>query len=107
MAKMLSAPGITVAPTADLTTLTPGEKAGGRALNLYQVVETNTSATVLFSTANFINTSSGGTPPLSAEDLPYGNKLFIVFQKGGVGAVLQARQIGNTNVVGDYAIIQN
>ncbi len=107
MAKMLTAPGIAVPPTADLTTLTPGTKASGRALILYQVAETNTSTTVLFSTANFTNTSSGGSPPLGADALPYGDKLFIVFRKGGDGNVLQTRQVGSTNVIGDFVQMQN
>jgi hypothetical protein len=96
-----------VPPTADLTTLTPGTKTSGRALILYQVAETNTSTTVLFSTANFSNTSSGGTPPLGADALPYGDKLFIVFRKGGDGNVLQTRQVGSTNVIGDFVQMQN
>jgi prepilin-type N-terminal cleavage/methylation domain-containing protein len=107
MAKLLSAPGITVPATATLSTLSPGV-ANGRAILLYQVSETNNNNTVIFSSANFTNTSSGGSA-LSASALPYGDKGFVVFRKGGDGAVLQARQTGSTftNVIGEFAEVQN
>jgi prepilin-type N-terminal cleavage/methylation domain len=103
MAKLLSAPGITVPPTATLSSLAPGVN-DGRAVVLYQVAETNNNTTVLFSSSNFTNSSSGGET-LSANSLPYGEKGFIVFRKGGDGSVLQARQVGSTftNVIGDFA----
>jgi prepilin-type N-terminal cleavage/methylation domain-containing protein len=105
MAKLLSAPGITVSPTEALTGLEPGV-ADGRAILLYQVSETNNNNTVLFSTANFTNTDSGGAAP-EASALPYGDKGFVVFRKGGDGAVLQARQVGSTftNVIGGSAAV--
>jgi len=108
MAKMLSAQGITVPPTADLPTLTPGTKTAGRALILYQVSETNSSTAVLFSTANFTNSLQGGTL-LSPDSLPYGDKGYIVFRKGGDGAVLQSRQVGPTftNIIGEFVQVQN
>jgi len=102
MAKLLSAPGITVAATADLGSLKPGAK-DGRAVVLYKVSETNNNSTVLFSSANFTNTAAGGDA-LAGSSLPYGDKGFIVFRKGGDGAILQARQVGKTftNVIGEY-----
>jgi len=108
MAKMLSAQGITVPATADLPTLTPGTKTSGRAVILYQVSETNSSTAVLFSTANFTNSAQGGTP-LSSDALPYGDKGYIVFRKGGDGAVLQSRQVGSTftNIIGEFVQVQN
>jgi len=108
MAKILSAPGITVPATATLSSLTPGQANNGRAIVLYQVSETNGSTAVLLSSANFTNSSSGGTP-LSAGSLPYGDKGFVVFRKGGDGAVLQARQIGSTftNIIGEFVPVQN
>jgi prepilin-type N-terminal cleavage/methylation domain-containing protein len=109
MAKLLSAPGITVPATATLSTLTPGAPGGtGRAVILYQVSETNDNSVVLFSSANFTNSASGGNQ-LSASALPYGDKGYIVFRKGGDGAVLQPRQIGSsfTNVIGGFAPVQN
>jgi prepilin-type N-terminal cleavage/methylation domain-containing protein len=107
MAKLLSAPGITVSATADLSTLQPGV-ASGRAIVLYQVSETNNNNTVLFSSANFTNSPQGGAA-LSGSSLPYGDKGFIVFRKGGDGAILQARQVGSTftNVIGEFAAEQN
>lgn len=103
MAKLLSAPGITVPATATLANLTPGAGANGRAVVLYLVSETNNNNTVLFSSANFTNSVSGGGA-LNASSLPYGDKGFVVFRKGGDGAILQARQVGDkfTNVIGDF-----
>ena len=108
MAKLLSAPGITVPATATLSSLTPGQANNGRAVVLYQVAETNENTTVLFSSSNFTNNSSGGDA-LSASSLPYGDKLYIVFRKGGDGSILQARQVGNTftNVIGAFAEVAN
>ena len=104
MAKLLSAPGITVPATATLSSLTPGQAANGRAVVLYQAAETNDNTTVLFSTSNFTNSSSGGDA-LIANSLPYGEKLYVLFRKGGDGAILQARQVGSqfTNVIGGFA----
>lgn len=103
MAKLLSAPGITVPATANLGTLTAGQANNGRAIVLYLVSVTNNNTAVLFSSSNFTNSISGGTP-LTASSLPYGDKGFIVFRKGGDGAVLQARQVGATftNVIGEF-----
>lgn len=108
MAKLLSAPGITVPATATLSSLTPGQANNGRAVVLYQVAETNENTTVLFSSSNFTNNSSGGDA-LSASSLPYGDKLYIVFRKGGDGSILQARQVGSTfsNVIGAFAEVAN
>jgi len=108
MAKLLSAPGITVPATATLSSLAPGVATDGRAVVLYLVGQTNGNTTVLFSSANFTNSSSGGTA-LTANSLPYGDKGFIIFRKGGDGSVLQARQVGSTftNVIGDFAEVAN
>ena len=108
MAKLLSAPGITVPATATLSSLTPGQANNGRAVVLYQVSGTNDNTTVLFSSSNFTNTQSGGDP-LSAGSLPYGDKLFLVFRMGGDGSSLQARQVGSTfsNIIGAYAPVAN
>jgi len=108
MAKLLSAPGITVPATATLSSLTPGQANNGRAVVLYQVAETNENTTVLFSSSNFTNSQSGGDA-LSSSSLPYGDKGFIVFRKGGDGSVLQARQVGGTftNVIGAFVEVAN
>jgi prepilin-type N-terminal cleavage/methylation domain-containing protein len=101
--KMVSAPGITAPPGGNPGTLSPGQK-NGRALLLYPVSETNDTSFVLFSTANFTNTAGGGSRPDKAA-LPFGEKGFVVFRKGGDGAILQARQTGTTftNIIGGSA----
>lgn len=100
-AKMLSAPGIVVPPNTPPTGLVAGTT---RAIVLYNVTETNDSSTVLFSSANFTNSTSGGERPVATAK-PYGDKGFIVFRKGGDGAILQARQTGTTftNIIGPFA----
>ncbi len=100
--KVLGAPGIVPNP-ANLTSLAPGTN-GGRAVILYQVAETNNSGTVLFSSSNFTNTAAGQAT-LASSALPYGDKGFVVFRKGGDGAVLQARQSTNTNIIGEFAAV--
>lgn len=100
-AKMVSAPGVTAPLNTAPTGLTRGTRTG-RAVILYNVSETNDSSTVLFSTSNFTNNASGGAAPTAAS-LPYGDKGFVVFRKGGDGAVLQARQAGQTNIVGPFS----
>jgi len=101
--KMLAAPGIVAPPNTDPTALVAG-KNPGRAILVYPVSETNDSSYVLFTTANFTNTANGGARP-AASALPYGEKGFVVFRKGGDGTVLQARQTGTTftNVIGGFA----
>ena len=108
MAKLLSAPGITVPATATLSSLTPGQASSGRAVVLYQVSETNGSTAVLFSSSNFTNSQSGGTA-LTGSSLPYGDKGFVVFRKGGDGAILQSRQVGSTfsNIIGEFVPVAN
>jgi prepilin-type N-terminal cleavage/methylation domain-containing protein len=100
--KMVSAPGITAPPNTSPSGLTPGTKSG-RAIILYNISETNDSSFVLFSSANFTNTIGGGQRP-DKSALPYGDKGFVVFRKGGDGAVLQARQTGSafTNIIGGF-----
>lgn len=97
LAKMCSAPPIT-ATSNNVITSTAGTT---RAVVAYQVSETNDSAVVIFSSSNFTNKSSP-TAPLSTGK-PYGTKGFVVFRKGGDGAVLQNNQATNTNVVGGFA----
>jgi prepilin-type N-terminal cleavage/methylation domain-containing protein len=100
-AKMVSAPGVTAPLNTAPTDLSPGTRSG-RAIILYNVSETNNSFTVLFSSSNFTNNASGGAA-LSAAALPYGDKGFVVFRKGGDGAVLQSKQAGQTNIVGGFS----
>lgn len=108
MAKLLSAPGITVPATANLSSLTAGTAQNGRAVILYAVSETNAGNAVLFSSSNFTNSQSGGGA-LTSSGLPFGDKGYVVFRKGGDGAVLQARQVGSTftNIIGEFAPVAN
>jgi hypothetical protein len=98
---MVSAPGVTAPLNTTPAGLTAGTKSG-RAIILYNVADTNDSSTVLFSSSNFTNNTSGGTAPLKAA-LPFGDKGFIVFRKGGDGSILQSRQAGQTNIVGQFS----
>jgi prepilin-type N-terminal cleavage/methylation domain-containing protein len=99
LAKMCSAPPITA------TSNGIGESTAGstRAVVGYQVSETNESTVVLFTSSNFTNGSPPTTPV--ADGKPYGTKGFVVFRKGGDGAVLQTSQATNTNVVGGFAAV--
>lgn len=94
--KMISAAG--VVPTAD-NPATPGKSA----ILVYNVAENSETATVLFSSANFTNTATGGAA-LAATAKPFGNKGFVVFRKGGDGTVLLPRQTGEafTNIIGVF-----
>jgi prepilin-type N-terminal cleavage/methylation domain-containing protein len=94
-AKMISAPGVIVAPDADPAN--PGKSAAV----VYSVRESSENSVVFLSSANFTNSSSGGTAP-TAESRPFGNKGFVVFRKGGDGAVLSERQAGQSNLVGGF-----
>ena len=100
-AKMVSAPGIVAPPNTSPSAFAAGVT---RAIVLYPVRETNDTSTVLFTSSNFTNTDTGGTRP-SASAKPYGDKGFVVFRKGGDGAILQARQTGSTfaSIIGTNA----
>jgi prepilin-type N-terminal cleavage/methylation domain-containing protein len=102
-AKMVSAPGITAPANTAPNGFSPGVKSG-RAVLIYNVSDTNSADTVLISTSNFTNGSSGGAKP-SATSLPYGDKGFVVFRKGGDGIVLKANQAGSafTNIIGAFS----
>lgn len=101
LAKMCSAPPIT-ATSNNVVSSTPGTT---RAVIAYQVSETNDSAVVIFSSSNFTNQASPTVPLATGK--PYGAKGFVVFRKGGDGAVLQNNQATNTNVVGGFAATLN
>lgn len=97
LTKMCSASGV----TASSNTILASTAGSNRAVIAYQVSDTSDSAVVLFSSSNFTNVSPFTAPLATAK--PYGNKGFVVFRKGGDGAVLQANQSTNTNVVGGSA----
>ncbi len=95
LCKLLSGPGVIVSPKDTLAT-------NHTAQLLYAVTENSDGSTVFLTTANFTNTPTGGSP-LSPTTKPYGDKAFIVFRKAGDGAILSAKQVGMTNVIGSYA----
>jgi len=97
LAKMCSAPPI----TASTNTVISSVAGTTRALVGYAVSETNDSAVVIFSSSNFTNKATPVAPVATGK--PYGTKGFVVFRKGGDGAVLQNNQATNTNVVGGFA----
>ena len=92
--KLLSAPGIVVPPEKILI-------ANTTAVRVYAAKEKDPGEVVFLTSANFTNTPDGGLPPLTNAK-PYGNKGFVVFRKAGDGAILQARQAGNTNLIGNF-----
>lgn len=92
--KLFSAPGRIIRSDE------PHTLAASAAL-VYAVKETSPTNTVFLTTANFTNTPTGGVKPL-ANAKPYGKKGFVVFRKGGDGAILMARQAGDTNLIGGF-----
>jgi prepilin-type N-terminal cleavage/methylation domain-containing protein len=93
--KLLSAPGVIV-PAGKIP-----ETMSGGAVRVYAVSTNSPDTTVFLTSANFTNTPAGGTP-LDKNSKPYGDKGFVVFRKGGDGAILLARQVGATNIIGSY-----
>lgn len=65
------------------------------AVLVYQVAEESPSDMVFLTTANWTNGQ-----PLGQDAKPYGNKGFVVFRKGGDGAILLPKQYNSTNVIG-------
>lgn len=102
LAKMCSAPSVTANSNTIVASSTPGTT---RAVLGYQVSDTNESTVVLFTSSNFTNAATP-TAPIGTSK-PYGTKGFVVFRKGGDGAVLQNNQATNTNVVGGFATTLN
>jgi prepilin-type N-terminal cleavage/methylation domain-containing protein len=91
-AKLVSAPGKQNAPGTI-------PAAADSALIAYGVAENSESATVFLTTANYEYASGGGTLSTNA---PYGKKGFVVFRKGGDGAVFLPKQEKNTNLIGGF-----
>ena len=102
LAKMCSAPSVTANSNTIVGNSSPGTT---RAVLGYQVSDTNESTVILFSSSNFTNAATPTAPIATGK--PYGTKGFVVFRKGGDGAVLQNNQATNTNVVGGFATILN
>ena len=89
-AKLVSAPGKQNGPGSVPT-------AAQSAFIAYAVGESSESATVFLSTANYRFTGSGSSLSTNA---PYGNKGFVVFRKGGDGAVYLPKQATNATLIG-------
>lgn len=87
-AKMLSAPGLSRG-----TNTPPGTRAPS-ALSVYAVSEASPMTLTFITTANYTNPS-----PLQAAAKPFGDKGFVVFKKGGDGAVYQKNQATNTTIL--------
>lgn len=71
-------------------------------LLVYAVRADSPETDIFITTANFTNTPTGGTPPVSSRK-PTGYKNFVAIQKGGGGIVYQARDAGKTNIIGTFA----
>jgi len=87
-AKMLSAPGLVRSTNTAPSEPTPS------ALTVYNVAENSPASAVFITTANFTYGQ-----PISPTSKPFGDKGFVVFRKGGDGAVFQAGQATNTNLL--------
>lgn len=94
--KLLSAPGVTVRPGKIPTSMSQG------AVLVYAVSSNSPPETVFLTTANFTNGPTGGSP-LGEKARPYGDKGFVIFQKGGDGKILLKNHTAETNRIGMYA----
>jgi len=72
------------------------------AVLVYAAKEESPGDVVFLSSANFTNTPEGGLLLLT-NAVPFGTNGFVVFRKGGDSAVLKAKQVGQTNVIGAFA----
>lgn len=95
--KLMSAPGV-VPPEGVI----PNMSECG--LLIYAVSTNSPDSAVFATSANFTNTPEGGLPP-GRKAKPYGDRGFVVFRKGGDGAILRSKQTGAkyTNIIGAYA----
>ena len=94
LCKLLSAPGF-ILPTGKVPTMNE------TAMRVYAVTKDSPTNAVLLTSANFTNTPTGGEP-LSPTAKPFGDKGFVVFRKGGDGAILRPNHAGQTNVIGSF-----
>lgn len=75
--------------------------ANTNAVLVYGVSDESEGNAVFLSSVNFLNTAAGGVLRTNVE--PLKGKAFVVFRKGGDGAICLPKQIGDSNVVGTYA----
>lgn len=83
--KMLSAPGLVRGTNSAITQASPS------ALTVYAVTDASTMESTFITTANYTNGQA-----LSSVAKPFGDKGFVVFRKGGDGAVYLQAQATNT-----------
>jgi prepilin-type N-terminal cleavage/methylation domain-containing protein len=88
-AKLLSAAGVTRGSSVQITAATPS------AVKVYPVTEEMDGSYVFLTTANYTYNT-----PLTGTNKPYADKGFVVFRKGGDGAILLKSQATSTNLVG-------
>lgn len=79
----------------------PFPMANTNAVLVYQVSEQSEGNVIFLSSANFTNSPTGGA--LDPEHSLFKDHFFVVFRKGGYGAVLLPKQIGKIDEVGAYA----
>jgi len=84
--KIVTAPGVKVG------TAFPPSKSG---LQVYTIKENSPNNAIFVSTFNWNNFQD-----LNPDAVPYGDKGFVIFRKGGDGSVYQAAQAKNTNALG-------
>jgi prepilin-type N-terminal cleavage/methylation domain-containing protein len=82
--KMLSAPGLVRGTNSAITQASPS------ALTVYAVTDASTMESTFITTANYTNGQA-----LSSVAKPFGDKGFVVFRKGGDGAVYLQAQATN------------
>ena len=86
--KMLSAPGLVRGTNSAITQASPS------ALSVYAVTDASTMETTFITTANYTNGQA-----LSSVAKPFGDKGFVVFKKGGDGAVYLQAQATNLTLL--------
>jgi type II secretory pathway pseudopilin PulG len=94
LCKLLSGPG-------KVTPLNRLPVANTNAVLVYAVGDESPGDAVFLTTANFTNSPTGGSPLLTNAK-PYGNKNFVIFQKGADAKILLPRQVGETKSIGSY-----
>ncbi len=89
--KMLNAQGVSRPANTAPTSATPS------ALSVYPVKDSSPMQSIFITSANFVNPGTA----LVATALPFGNKAFVVFRRGGDGLVYQGAQATNTTLFFD------
>ena len=94
LCKLLSAPGKVVRPGRIPTDMKDS------AVLVYAVKKDFPTNAVFLTTANFTYTPQGGV--LDAKTRLFGNRIFVVFRKGGDGGLYLSKFVGDTNRIGSY-----